>query len=317
MMHVDTEKVARRAQAWHRAGIPCWWVTVLSTFGSSSAPPGSVLAVSETEAWAGSIGIANINQAVVRRVLASAPDESIELTLGANAESARAMGLPIGADPVVVQIERIRDDAVAGLEELASLLSQRRSVARSLVSGQVAEAPRFAPVVSADLETVVHHPSWRLIMTSATPLTVEIGERVSSLGFACDVIEPREPFQATWPQRTTLAHCRVHTRSVEEAVAAMHFDERTAVLALAHDPELDDPLLMATRDAPLFLVGALGSKANHAGRLERLRAAGATDQALARIHGPVGLDIGSRTPAEIGVSIVAQLIAARRDMANG
>ncbi|MEM9603993.1 MAG: XdhC family protein [Pseudomonadota bacterium] len=310
-MHVDTEKVARRAHAWYRAGIPTWWVTVLTTFGSSPAPVGSTLAVNESEACVGGIGMPNIDQAVIRRVLAHTPSEPVVWSLGDQMDSAGALGLPVGADPVVVQVEPLTDARADGLAVLADMLSQRQSAERRVDSGEVVSATPFAPVIDRDHNTVVHHPPWRLVMTSVTPLTVELCERTASLGFDCVVLEPREAFHALWPRQSVLAHCRVHTGAVPDAVAATALDARTAALALAHDPALDDPLLLASLDAPVFLIGALGSRANHAGRLGRLTDAGADPDRLPRIQGPVGVDIGSKTPAEIAVSVLGSLIAAR------
>ena len=139
-MHVDTEKVARRAHAWYRAGIPTWWVTVLTTFGSSPAPVGSTLAVNESEACVGGIGMPNIDQAVIRRVLAHTPSEPVVWSLGDQIDSAGALGLPVGADPVVVQVEPLTDARADGLAVLADMLSQRQSAETVVVHTSVSSS---------------------------------------------------------------------------------------------------------------------------------------------------------------------------------
>lgn len=314
MAQPDTEQTARHALTLSRANQACWWVTVLSTFGASSAQPGSVMAVGEQGASLGSLGPDSVNREIVGRIRETVPGDSVDWTFGDTTDSARALGLPVGADPVVVRVERLRDRKIAGLRELVELLAQRQSAARSSSTGEVCWAPPLAPVVGSDGATLVHHPAWRVIVTSATPLTVELCERLSGLAFECDVIEPREAFQSGWPERTELSHCRLHLGRCDDLVCSLGLDQRTGVLALAHAPVLDDPLLLASLDTPAFLIGALGSRANHAARLDRLRATGASEEALARINGPVGLQIGSRTPAEISVAIIAQLISARRSV---
>ena len=139
--------------------------------------------------------------------------------------------------------------------------------------------------------------------------------RIATLvGYEVTLVDPRQAFARAerWPGLV------VSTDWPDEALAAMGLDHRTAVVALTHDPKIDDPALEAALRSPAFYVGALGSTKTHGSRLRRLEGRGVPAEMVARIHGPVGLRIGARSPAEIAVSIVAQMTEAlRRSPARG
>ncbi len=311
MKITDTQHAARRAVSWHRAGMRCWWVTVLGTFGSSPAPAGSTLALSESEEITGNVGLPAMERLVTQRILSLQPSESVEWVIGGDSDSARALDFPAGADPLTVWVEPVTDSVAGGLASLVQLLEDRRSGSRNLRSGAVQEAHVSAAVLS-DGDSVVHHPPWRLLISGASPVALELCRRSQGLQLDCVVIEPRPEFQSTWPEAVVGAAVHHEPRPADAVLADTRLDARSAVLALAHDPAIDDPLLYAALGTPVFLLGALGSRANHAARLQRLAARGATDDVLTRIQGPVGLDIGSRSPAEISVAIIAQVILSRR-----
>ena len=154
----------------------------------------------------------------------------------------------------------------------------------------------------------VFNPPLRLILVGAVHIAQPLARMAGDLGYDVAVIDPREAFASeerfpgvylvrSWP---------------DEAMAALAPDARTAVVTLTHDPKLDDPALQVALKAPCFYIGSLGSKKTHAARLERLTVAGFDEAALSRIHGPVGLAIGARSPAEIAVSILAEMTARLR-----
>jgi len=154
----------------------------------------------------------------------------------------------------------------------------------------------------------VHPPANRLLIVGAVHLAQALAPAARLAGLDVTVIDPRAAFAT--PERfpdTTLV-----TEWPDEALAALRPDARTAVVALTHDPKFDDPALIAALASDAFYVGVLGGRKNQATRLERLRGQGVTEAQLARIHGPVGLDIGAVTPAEIAVSILADIILALR-----
>ena len=146
-------------------------------------------------------------------------------------------------------------------------------------------------------------PPLRLIVIGAVHVAQPLVQMATLAGYACVVVDPRAAFasEARFPGVERLGDWP------DQAVAKLAPDRRTALVALTHDPKLDEPALAAALRSPAFYVGALGSKKTHAARLERLRALGVGDDALARIHAPVGLDIGARSPAEIAVSILAEI----------
>lgn len=158
----------------------------------------------------------------------------------------------------------------------------------------------------------VHAPPPRLLIVGAVHIAQPLAPAAAATGFAVTVIDPRRRFATT----ERFPDIALRHDWPDEALVALQPDARTAVIALTHDPKLDDPALDLALRSPAFLIGALGSRKTHAARLQRLAALGHGDAALARIMGPVGLPIGAATAPEIAVSILAQLIAARRGAAR-
>jgi xanthine dehydrogenase accessory factor len=147
----------------------------------------------------------------------------------------------------------------------------------------------------------------RLIVVGAVHITQALAPMAAMAGFEVVVVDPRRAFATA----ERLPGVTVTTEWPDEALARLGLDAQSAVVTLSHDPKLDDPALIAALQSPCFYVGALGSSRTHARRVARLAEAGLSAEAIARIHAPVGLDLGGRSPAEIAVSIVAQVIQAR------
>jgi len=158
----------------------------------------------------------------------------------------------------------------------------------------------------------VHNPAPRLIVIGAVHISQALAPMAAMAGYAVTVVDPRRAFatEDRFPGVTLSGDWP------DEAMEKLAPDVRTAVVTLTHDPKLDDPALTAALRSPSFYIGALGSKKTHGARLGRLTKAGFTEADLARIHGPAGLDIGAKSPAEIAVSVLAQLTAARRNRAS-
>lgn len=155
------------------------------------------------------------------------------------------------------------------------------------------------------------NPPLRLILVGAVHIAHPLAEMARLAGFAVTVVDPRRSF-ATENRFPGLA---LVVKWPDEALRELAIDARTAVVTLTHDPKLDDPALEVALTTAAFYVGSLGSKKTHATRVERLKGAGFDEQAIGRIRGPVGLSIGAKSPAEIAVSILAQIIAALRSPA--
>jgi xanthine dehydrogenase accessory factor len=159
----------------------------------------------------------------------------------------------------------------------------------------------------------VQNPPLRLIIIGAVHIAQTLAPMAALAGYTVAIVDPRRAFatDARFPDVKLIGEWP------DEAMATMKLDRRTAVVTLTHDPKLDDPALQTALKADVFYVGALGSRKTHAARLGRLKAAGFSDTDCARIHGPVGLDIGALSPAEIAVSILAQITAVLRGTADG
>jgi xanthine dehydrogenase accessory factor len=158
----------------------------------------------------------------------------------------------------------------------------------------------------------VQNPPLRLVVIGAVHIAQTLAPMAALAGYGVTIIDPRRSFatDARFPDVTLIGEWP------DEAMATMTLDRRTAVVTLTHDPKLDDPALQTALRSDPFYIGALGSRKTHAARLGRLKAAGFTDADCARIHGPVGLDIGALSPAEIAVSILAQITAVLRGAAG-
>lgn len=170
------------------------------------------------------------------------------------------------------------------------------------------DVPRLAEAEGRRWFVHPFNPPLRLVLVGAVHISQPLVRMAGEVGFRVRVIDPREAFA----RAARFPDVEVITEWPDEVLAGEPPDARTAVVTLTHDPKLDDPALQAALRSPAFYVGALGSRRTHAGRLERLRAAGFDEAALRRIHGPVGLPLGARSPAEIAVSILADLIRALR-----
>lgn len=152
------------------------------------------------------------------------------------------------------------------------------------------------------------NPPLRLIVIGAVHIAQPLSIMASVAGYDVTIVDPRAAFAS--PER--FPGVTVRCEWPDEAMADLAPDARTAVVTLTHDPKLDDPALVAALNSPCFYIGALGSKKTHASRLERLKAQGFDDQALSSIHGPIGLHIGGKSPAEIAISIMAEITSVLR-----
>ncbi len=305
----------RTLVAWRRAGHAVQLVTVASTWGSSPRPPGSMAVVRDDGAVAGSVSggcierqLAEARSAPTRTGGSVAARIDIEaLTVGD--DDARRVGLTCGGRLELV-FEEIDDPAP--FERILDALDARRRTVRTLDvdarrAGLADAGPSDAFAWDGRTLRRPFGPGWRVLLVGAGELSKHVARFCLALDFEVIACEPRAPFRADFD----VAGVALLDELPDDAVAAHASDERSAVLALTHEPTLDDLALEQALGAACFHVGALGSRRSHAKRVERLSAQGVPPAALARISAPVGLDIGSRTAAEIGISIAAELVRAR------
>jgi xanthine dehydrogenase accessory factor len=314
MDSVDLE-VLRKSAEWLAAGRRVLLVTVVKTWGSSPRPPGALLAVRDDGHVVGSVSGGCIEDDIVERSRREGAyvKRPQAVTYGVSAEDARKFGLPCGGTIQLV-LEPLAPQSRIG--ELLELVQQGNLVARTLdlESAEVALAPaRAADGLAFDGQalTTVHGPRYRMLVIGAGQLSKYLAQIAVGLDYQVTVCDPREEYTETWD----IPGITLVKTMPDDTVVAMKLDERCAVVALTHDPKLDDLALMEALKSPAFYVGALGSRANNAKRRQRLEEFDVTREQIARLHGPIGLYIGSRTPPEIAISILAEITAAKNGVA--
>lgn len=296
--------------AWRQAGHRVTLVTVVETWGSAPRPPGALLAVRDDGGVSGSVSGGCVEDDLIARIRAG---EYADLhtpsmvAYGVSKEEATRFGLPCGGTLRLVQ-EPVLD--TAWIDAVLQRTQTHQLVARTLTlrDGQVTlrEAQRGETLhFDGSTITTFFGPRWRLLLIGAGQLSQVVAQMAQSLDFEVLVCEPREEYKAGWslPGVTHL------NDMPDDVVLAIQPDVHTAIVALTHDPKLDDMALLEALNSPAFYVGALGSRRNQMARKKRLAEHfDLSEAALSRLHGPVGLRLGAKTPAEIAVSIVAELV---------
>jgi xanthine dehydrogenase accessory factor len=322
----DGEAELRTAAAWLDAGDRVALATVVRTWGSSPRPAGSQLVVSASGAIEGSVSGGCVEGAVVREARAAMVDGRPRLLrYGVTDERAWEVGLPCGGaiEVLVHGADRgvlaealaaidARRPAVLGID-VATGASRLAAVDDPVLGEGVRDAlaaDRSGPVEAGGATTVLRvlAPAPRVVVVGAGHLAQPLVAMARLAGFEPTVVDPRAAFAT--PAR--FPGVPLVPEWPEAALPALGLDARTAVVVLAHDAKIDDPALAVALRSDAFYVGALGSRRTHAARLARLRALGFADDALARIHGPVGLAIGAVRAGEIATSIVAELVQTLR-----
>ena len=299
MDSVDLE-VLRKGTEWLTAGRRVLLVTVVKTWGSSPRPPGALLAVRDDGYVVGSVSGGCIEDDIVERSRREGAyvKQPQTVTYGVSAEDARKFGLPCGGTIQLV-LEPLTPKSRIG--ELLDLVQQGNLVARTLdlESAEVTLAPaRAADGLAFDGQvlTTVHGPRYRMLVIGAGQLSKYLAQIAVGLDYQVTVCDPREEYIETWD----IPGIALVKTMPDDTVVAM---------------KLDDLALMEALKSPAFYVGALGSRANNAKRRQRLEEFDLTREQIARLHGPIGLYIGSRTPPEIAISILAEITAAKNGVA--
>jgi xanthine dehydrogenase accessory factor len=314
MDSVDLE-VLRRSAEWLAAGRRVLLVTVVKTWGSSPRPPGALLAVRDDGHVVGSVSGGCIEDDIVERSRREGAyvTEPRTVTYGVSADDARKFGLPCGGTIQLVLEPLTKDSRIA---ELLEQVQSGRLVARTLdldTAKVDLRAARASDGLGFDGQTLttVHGPRYRMLVIGAGQLSKYLAQIAVGLDYHVTVCDPREEYTETWD----IPGVTLVRTMPDDTVIEMRLDERCAVVALTHDPKLDDLALMEALKSRAFYVGALGSRANNAKRRKRLEEFEVTPEQIARLHGPIGLYIGSRTPPEIAISILAEITAAKNGVA--
>ncbi|MHA6343906.1 XdhC family protein [Roseivivax sp. CAU 1761] len=313
------DQVPETALAWHRAGRGAALATVIETWGSAPRRIGAQLAISGDAEIEGSVSGGCVEGAVIVEALEALEEGGArELEFGVSDDDAFAVGLACGGR-IRVLVEPVGAALPEDmLEKLVAARAERRPVAYSVdldsgarrldPAGAAGHAERFRMDRSGfepDGRTFVaiHNPPLRLVVVGAVHIAQALVPMARLAGYDPVLVDPRETFgsAARFPGE------RIVNDWPDAALDAIGLDQRTALVLLTHDPKLDDPALLKGLASECFYIGALGSTRTHAKRVERLQAAGLDADRIARIHGPVGLDLGAAGPAEIAVSILAEM----------
>lgn len=309
MQSADLE-VLQAAEAWLAQGRRVALATVVRTFGSAPRPEGALLALSDQGLLTGSVSGGCIEADLLERVRAAFPARPELVGYGVETGTARRFGLPCGGTLELVL------EPLAGIDALAPVLAalaRRRCLRRSLdmETGRVEfDAGESLDQCSFDGRRLrrVFGPRWRLLVIGAGQITRFLADMAQALDYEILVCEPREEYRASWKDDGAT---RLLPGMPDDVVRELAADGRSLVVALTHDPKLDDLALMEALISPAFYVGALGSRRNQTKRRERLLEMGLSREQVDSLRGPVGLDLGGKTPAEIALAILAEVTALR------
>jgi len=294
--------------AWKHVGHSVTLVTVVETWGSAPRPPGALLAVRGDGVVSGSVSGGCVEDDLIARIQGGErTDAPSMIAYGVTKAEAARFGIPCGGSLRLVQ-EPLLDTAwvQAILQRTAAheLAARNLNLATGAVTLSAAQRDDTFAFDGITLKTTFG-PKWRLLLIGAGQLSQAVAQMASMLDFDVLVCDPREEYAALLPAQGV-------TRILgmpDDVVRELQPDAHTAIVALTHDPKLDDMALMEALRSEAFYVGALGSQRNTSSRKARLQEHfELTDAQLARLHGPVGLWLGAKTPAEIAVSIIAQIV---------
>jgi xanthine dehydrogenase accessory factor len=304
-------EVLETAIRWLAGGRRLALVTVARTWGSSPRPVGAMMLMSDDGACSGSVSGGCVEEDLLKRYRERQLGESLPTLIdyGIDREEATRLGLPCGGR-LELLVEQI--DSAAPLQSVLDRISAGELVSRRvcLATGEVSLHPATPAAgfdYGRDYLTKVFGPRWQLLLIGDGHLARYVTQLALMLDYRVTICDPRDDYE---PDEVLDGVERVHVMP-DEAVVTFATHPRCAVVALTHDPRLDDMALVDALQSPAFYIGALGSKRNSELRRERLATLGLTSSHLKRLHAPVGLPIGSHSPPEIAVSIMAEITARR------
>ncbi len=315
--------VLRQLRDWRLQGKKALLATVVRTWGSSPRPVGSIMALCETGAVVGSVSGGCIEDDLIdrftkayagsanregNREIPSGPPQFIKY--GISADEAHQFGLPCGG---TLELLLEFDSDAALLAELVQALEAGQLMQRkvALTTGRVTQSATSAPQelkLQAQQLVNTFGPEYRMLLIGAGQLAEYLATMALFNGFAVTVCDPREEYRGAW----SVSQTKLLTGMPDDVVKAFKPDQRSCILALTHDPKLDDLALLEALQSGAFYIGAIGSRRNNALRHARMKEHfEQTVSSLARLRGPIGIFIGSKTPSEIAVSIMAEVLAVK------
>lgn len=305
--------VFKTLQKWLEADLTVWLVTVVKTFGSSPRQPGAMLVLRSDGVLVGSVSGGCIEDDLASKAVSGElPTEQAKLMVyGVTRDEAQRFNLPCGGTLELV-VEPVKNNL--WVAEILNAINGHRLIKRELNLSSLhthcsdAKATDIPVQITDQQLSVVYGPRWRLLIIGAGQTSAYLANMAQSLDYQVSICEPRDAMRESWD----VDGVELLNLMPDDAVLAMQPDAHTAIVALTHDPKLDDMALLEALKSAAFYVGALGSKKNNANRRQRLAMFDLSAMEIERLHGPVGLPIGSRTPPEIAIAILAELVQLRR-----
>lgn len=327
---LSDDAIVDTALAWIDGGQKVSLATVVSTWGSAPRPTGSQMAINDSGDFVGSVSGGCIEGSVIHSAMdAAATGASEVLEFGVSNSEAWEVGLACGGK-IKILITPLNEERAELLRELSRKVEAKKpttvitdlgSYTQALhVDGTESEISDAANMVllSDKAQTIEigdaayflnpFNTPLRLFVVGAVHIAQPLATMAKEAGFEVSLIDPREAFASP----TRFPGYAISHDWPDEALNAAELDHRSAVVTLTHDPKIDDPALQAALKSDCFYIGSLGSTKTHGARLKRLEQSGFSEERRARIHGPVGLDIGAKSPSEIAVSILAEIIEVLR-----
>jgi xanthine dehydrogenase accessory factor len=310
MDSVDLQ-VLRSAAEWVKSGRRVVMATIIRTWGSAPRPIGALTAIRDDGLVAGSVSGGCIEDDMILQVRSGelVKDKPATTKYGISAEEAKRFGLPCGGTLELVLEPLTRE---SGIDELLARVERHELVMRRLdmKSGRVTIAPaRSTDLLTFDGVTLatVHGPRWRLLIIGAGQLSTFLAQMAQGLDYQVTICDPREEYAEGW----NVPGVELKRGMPDDVVTELNLDGHCAVVTLTHDPKLDDMALLEALKSPAFYIGAIGSRKNNDARRQRLAEFDLSQQEIARLHGPVGLKLGAKTPPEIAIAILAEMTAIR------
>lgn len=321
MQPVDSE-VLNQVHQWLADGERSWLATVVQTWGSSPRPAGSLLACNESGSICGSLSGGCVEDDLLEKLrsgkLASTGPQFFEY--GVTTEETERLGLPCGGNlQVVVEPLHVNPQTAGHFADISASLANRQCIKRTvnLTTGDFSATPaeQFSELVwDAETQQLEHTygPRYQLFIIGAGMVSGYLAEMALTLNFDVTVCDPREHLLNDF----NVAGVRKVCDMPDDAIRVGATDAQSAIVALTHDPRIDDMGLMQAVETDAFYIGAMGSSRTSANRRERLQMLDLSEQMIDRIHAPIGLPIGSKTPPEIAVAVIAEVIAVQKNAAQ-
>ncbi|MCY3542021.1 MAG: XdhC family protein [Gammaproteobacteria bacterium] len=312
MQAVDQE-VLTQVCHWLKEGQSCWLATVVATYGSSPRPVGSLFTCSKKARVVGSLSGGCVEEDLVEKLVTGelASDKPFFMRYGKTEAEATKFGLPCGGQlDIVVEPLNALDSIHVIYSQINSVLNQRGSVRRTVEldtgDSKIVETSKYSPLVyDAENHLLVqtYGPRRQLFIIGTNMVAQYVAEFAQTLDFRVTVVDTDQTKIDSFPVPGVEKVCDLP----DDIVLKQANDQNSAIVALSHDPRLDDMALIGAFETRAFYIGAMGSQKTSSARRDRLRALGVSERELTRLHAPIGFDIGSKTPPEIAVSIMAEI----------